>query len=161
VTRQESVRAIDHVAASIGLENLPSRHQDRRLGLDLRRHGQVLYDAWMHMTVARRYRFEAAHQLPWHPGKCRGLHGHSYVLEVHVSGSLDEHGMVMDFGEVDTVVDKHVLCVLDHTHLNEVLDNPTAELVVAWIGERLDTAGLAWSSLRLWETEDGSVLFER
>jgi 6-pyruvoyltetrahydropterin/6-carboxytetrahydropterin synthase len=115
----------------------------------------------MHMTIARRYRFEAAHQLPWHMGKCRRLHGHSYMLEVHVTGSLDERGVVMDFAEADAVVNEHVLCVLDHAHLNEVLDNPTAELVAAWIGGRLDAAGLAWSSLRLWETEDGSVLFER
>jgi 6-pyruvoyltetrahydropterin/6-carboxytetrahydropterin synthase len=115
----------------------------------------------MRTTVARRYRFEAAHRLPWHPGKCSRVHGHSYILEVRVTGDLDERGVVMDFAEVDAVVDKHVLGELDHTDLNDVLDNPTAELVAAWIGARLSAAGMPWSSLRLWETEDGSVLLER
>jgi 6-pyruvoyltetrahydropterin/6-carboxytetrahydropterin synthase len=135
--------------------------QDRDLGRTRVVLVGVIYDAWMHLTVVRRYRFEAAHQLPWHPGKCRRLHGHSYVLEIRVSGGLDERGVVMDFAEVDAVVDKHVLEVLDHADLNEVLDNPTAELVASWIGERLDTVGLGWSSLRLWETQDGSVVLER
>jgi 6-pyruvoyltetrahydropterin/6-carboxytetrahydropterin synthase len=113
------------------------------------------------MSVVRRYRFEAAHRLPWHPGKCRGVHGHSYILEVTVTGSLDERGVVMDFAEVDTVVNGEVLRVLDHTNLNDVLENPTAELIISWIGKALDAAGLAWSSMRLWETEDGSVRLDR
>lgn len=115
----------------------------------------------MQITVERRFRFEAAHRLPWHPGKCRLVHGHSYVLEVRVTATLDERGVVMDFAEVDAVVDEHVLRELDHTDLNTVLENPTAELVAVWIGGRLDAADLRWSSLRLWETPDGSVLLER
>jgi 6-pyruvoyltetrahydropterin/6-carboxytetrahydropterin synthase len=118
----------------------------------------------MQVSVVRRYRFEAAHTLPWHPGKCSRVHGHSYVLELEVSGPLDERGVVMDFAEVDAVVEEHVLdgpdgC--DHANLNERLDNPTAERVAILIGERLDLAGLAWTKLRLWETADGSVLLER
>jgi len=116
------------------------------------------------ISVVRRYRFEAAHRLEWHRGKCRRLHGHSYVLEVEVSGPLDDHGVVMDFAKVDEVVNAAVLCApdgLDHADLNERLTNPTAELVVVLVGERLDAAGLRWSRLRLWETEDGSVILER
>jgi len=61
-------------------------------------------------------------------------------------------------------VDRHVLegpNGLDHIDLNELLENPTAELVAVHIGERLDSAGLSWTRLRLWETEDGSVAIER
>lgn len=115
----------------------------------------------MNMMVVRRYRFEAAHRLSWHPGKCNRLHGHSYVLEVRVKGEVDKRGVVMDFAEVDAVVDQNVLAVLDHVDLNTVLENPTAELITVWISERLDAAGLPWSSLRLWETRDGSVVLER
>src|SRR5258708_4908300 len=112
----------------------------------------------------RRYRFEAAHRLEWHPGRCRRLHGHSYVLEVEIFGELDDRGVVMDFAEVEEFVPAPVLRGpdgLDHSDLNERLSNPTAELVVLLIGERLDAAGLQWSRLRLWETEDGSVVLER
>jgi len=115
----------------------------------------------MRTAVVRRYDFDAAHVLPWHPGKCARLHGHTYRLEVTVSGPLDERGVVMDFAEIDEVVDEQVLALLDHRHLNEVLDNPTAERVAGLVAERLSGAGLAWSSLRLWETPDGSVVIER
>lgn len=118
----------------------------------------------MRISVVRRYTFEAAHTLPWHPGKCSRVHGHSYGLEVAVEGPLDERGVVMDFAEVDAIVSRHVLDGpdgLDHCDLNGRLDNPTAERVAVLIGDRLDVAGLAWSRLRLWETEDGSVVLER
>jgi 6-pyruvoyltetrahydropterin/6-carboxytetrahydropterin synthase len=116
------------------------------------------------VSVVRRYRFEAAHRLEWHPGKCRQLHGHSYVLEVEVAGKLDDRGVVLDFAEVDEVVGAVVLRGpdgLDHADLNDRLANPTAELIAELIGKRLDAVGLRWSRLRLWETEDGSVVLER
>lgn len=115
----------------------------------------------MRVTVVRQYRFEAAHVLPWHPGKCSRLHGHSYRLEVKVQGPLDGRGVVMDFAEVDDVVERCVVGPLDHQHLNDLMDNPTAERVALLAGERLTQAGLPWSALRLWETEDGSVVVER
>ena len=34
------------------------------------------------MKVAKRFRWEGAHRLPWHAGLCRHLHGHSYALTV-------------------------------------------------------------------------------
>ena len=36
----------------------------------------------MRTLVTRSFTFEAAHQLPWYPAKCRDLHGHGYRLEV-------------------------------------------------------------------------------
>jgi 6-pyruvoyl-tetrahydropterin synthase len=86
------------------------------------------------------------------------------VLEVSVHGSLDTRGVVMDFAEVDAIVDKCVLSGdrgLDHRDLNTILENPTAELVAIMIGERLTAGGLPWSTIRLWETADGSVLIQR
>ena len=38
--------------------------------------------------IRKRFRFEAAHTLPFHPGKCARMHGHSYRLEVAVSGPI-------------------------------------------------------------------------
>jgi 6-pyruvoyltetrahydropterin/6-carboxytetrahydropterin synthase len=122
------------------------------------------YGVRVSISVVRRYRFEAAHRLEWHPGRCRRLHGHSYVLEVQVSGPLDDRGVVMDFADVDEIVEAAVLYGpdgFDHADLNERIKNPTAESLVVLVGERLDVAGLRWSRLRLWETEDGSVVLER
>ena len=35
-------------------------------------------------TVAKDFRFAAAHQIPGHQGGCQNLHGHSYRVRVHV-----------------------------------------------------------------------------
>lgn len=113
------------------------------------------------VSIIRRYSFEAAHRLDWHPGKCRSLHGHSYVLEVEVTGPVGERGVVMDFAELDAIIEECVVARLDHTYLDDLFDNPTAELVASVVGGWLDEAAIGWSVLRLWETERGSVVVRR
>ena len=49
------------------------------------------------MKIAKRFRWEGAHRLPWHDGACRDLHGHSYEMFVEVEGELDDKGLLMDF----------------------------------------------------------------
>ncbi len=49
------------------------------------------------MKIAKRFRWEAAHRLPWHEGVCRNLHGHSYRMIVELEGEPDARGMVLDF----------------------------------------------------------------
>ena len=111
----------------------------------------------MRSRVTREFVFEASHQLPWHPGKCRRLHGHSYRLEVTVEGPLDENGVVLDFDELREVVQREVVDRYDHRHLNDLMDNPTAELVAQRAWKHLEAAGLPVAGLRLWETEHSSV----
>lgn len=116
----------------------------------------------MRTRVTRTFTFDAAHELPWHPGRCRRLHGHTYRLEVSVEGPVGSHGIVTDFSDLDTVVRREVIDRLDHSFLNETLDNPTAENVAADIWKRLEQSGLGSTSLhlarlRLWETPDSSV----
>ena len=61
------------------------------------------------VRVRRRFRFEAAHRLPRHPGKCRELHGHSYELIVVVDRPVEpESGMVIDFSDLKQVVRREV-----------------------------------------------------
>jgi 6-pyruvoyltetrahydropterin/6-carboxytetrahydropterin synthase len=111
----------------------------------------------MRWTLTREYRFEAAHQLHWHPGRCARLHGHSYRMEVSVSGPLDARGVVRDFAEIDAVVEEAVLDSFDHSFLNDLIDNPTCERLAAHAFARILEAGLDVVSVRLWETERGSV----
>ena len=107
--------------------------------------------------VTRSFTFEAAHRLPWHPGKCRGLHGHSYRLEVTVAGPLDANGVVVDFDQLASVVRCEVIERFDHRDLNEILENPTAELIAQRAWDLLTAAGITPTALRLWETDDCSV----
>lgn len=49
------------------------------------------------MKIAKRFRWEGAHRLPWHEGRCKDLHGHSYEMFVEVEGEPDAQGLLMDF----------------------------------------------------------------
>lgn len=112
---------------------------------------------WSALEIVREYRFEAAHTLVWHPGKCSRIHGHSYRVEVAIRGPLDQRGVVVEFGELDQLVNPAIE-ELDHRDLGQVIDNPTAERIAAWLFGRLvdDLPGLQW--VRLWETARSSVV---
>src|SRR3954471_863290 len=81
--------------------------------------------------IFREFTFEAAHRLPNVPEghKCARLHGHSYRVEVRVSGEVGtETGWVVDFAEIKAAF-RPLHETLDHHYLNEVhgLENPTSE----------------------------------
>lgn len=111
----------------------------------------------MRTSVTRSFTFEAAHQLPWHPGKCQRLHGHSYRLEVTVEGPIGDQGIVVDFSDIRRVVEREVIDRFDHQYLNDLLENPTAELIAHEIWKSVEAADLAVSHIRLWETPDSWV----
>jgi 6-pyruvoyltetrahydropterin/6-carboxytetrahydropterin synthase len=111
----------------------------------------------MKTTVTKILQFDSAHSLPDHEGKCRNVHGHTYTVEVTVSGALRESGparaMVVDFGELGKTVARLVVDPLDHQYLNDVLDVvPTAEAIAGWMFGVLADAGLPVVRVRLWET---------
>ena len=56
------------------------------------------------MTVSKRFRWEAAHRLPWHEEGCQHLHGHSYEMWILLEGDPDERGMVIDFKEIKEIM---------------------------------------------------------
>ena len=115
----------------------------------------------MRTAVTTCFTFEAAHTLPWHTGKCKNLHGHGYRLEVTVEGAIGDDGMVLDFAVVEKVVEREVVARYDHTYLNDLLENPTAELIALDVWKRLEAAELEVTSIRLWETADSMVEVRR
>jgi 6-pyruvoyltetrahydropterin/6-carboxytetrahydropterin synthase len=111
------------------------------------------------VKLTRTVTFEAAHSLPWvAPGhKCANVHGHSWRATVEVEGRpqpepKDEAGMVVDFGVIDRTIRQ-----LDHTHLNDLISNPTSENVAAWIGGTLISLGLKPARVTVSETDRSSV----
>jgi 6-pyruvoyltetrahydropterin/6-carboxytetrahydropterin synthase len=95
----------------------------------------------MNMELRKIFQFEAAHLLPLLPPahKCRRLHGHSFQVELVVSGPRDPRlGWVMDYADITSAF-KPTLERLDHYYLNEIpgLENPTSENVAIWIWNRL------------------------
>lgn len=96
------------------------------------------------MNLYKEFRFEAAHRLPNVPEghQCARLHGHSFRVELHVSGPVDDKfGWVIDFADVKSAF-KPILDRLDHYYLNEIegLDNPTSENIAVWIWRQLKPA---------------------
>lgn len=119
------------------------------------------------ITATKIFKFEAAHFLPNHPGKCKNLHGHSYTLEVEVSygkgNSLNTNGMVIDFGDLKELIVDYIEANLDHKFLNETFPGiPTAENmvlgIVKYLKSKLTLSYPVWLvRIRLWETSTSYV----
>ena len=92
------------------------------------------------MDIIKVFTVEAAHRLPHVPDghKCARLHGHSFRIELHLSGPVDpQAGWVMDFADVKAAF-KPIYDRLDHHYLNDIpgLDNPTSEQLAKWIWDQ-------------------------
>lgn len=111
--------------------------------------------------VRQEFEFHAAHVLPWHPGKCAHIHGHSYLVEVEVEGELDERGVVIDFDDLSALVWTRILEPLDHSFLNDHLDNPTAERLGIHIMLKARENGLSLSEVRVRETSRSVAVVRR
>lgn len=119
----------------------------------------------MPFEIATVRRFAAAHALRLYDGSLEPVHGHNWRVRVRVSaGRLDPIGVVMDFHELERLVDA-IVVPWHSRHLNECPPfaaglNPTAENVAVHVGRSLalpDGVGLA--SVEVWETDENSAVF--
>ena len=134
------------------------------------------------IRLTKEFSFESAHALWGYDGKCREVHGHSYRLFVTVKGEpiSDENnpklGMVIDFGQLKSIVAREITDRLDHSFVmrrtpeaealaqtmgdqfaNVVLVDyqPTCENMLSDFAQRISAAlpeGVVLHSLRLHET---------
>lgn len=104
--------------------------------------------------LTRRYHFAASHRLASPAlseeenrrlyGKCNYPygHGHDYTLEVSVEGPLDPAGQIVNRRELDELVGRQVLELVDHKNLNLDVPEmegavPTTENLASFIQRRL------------------------
>ncbi len=128
------------------------------------------------MKIAKDFNWEMGHRLPFHKGKCRNLHGHSYKLTVEFEGTLDDNGMVLDYYDVKEIVhpiienlDHSVMVFEEDKELIEVLEKlnskavivpfqTTAENMCGYFLDKIKSAGIPEniSAIRVWvyETEN-------
>lgn len=116
----------------------------------------------MQTEITRTYFFEAAHYLPEVPDghKCKRDHGHNYQVDVSVGGVVDKTGFIIDFWELDKIVDP-IVFIVDHHKLNDIegLENPTAENIAAWFIHKINTklggipGKFSVSKVRVYETQ--------
>ena len=115
------------------------------------------------LSVTKIVKFDAAHYLPNHEGKCKNLHGHTWKVEIKVSGQM-EAGIIIDFTDLKKVINHAILEKLDHSCLNDLgeasayLSNPTAENLCLWISQQMVKPLTRYSTrvirVRVWESED-------
>jgi 6-pyruvoyltetrahydropterin/6-carboxytetrahydropterin synthase len=111
-----------------------------------------------HVRLVHEFRFEAAHRLPKVPAghKCARLHGHSFKVEIAISGEVDPAtGWLLDFAEL---LKKWAPLyeTLDHRYLNDVpgLENPTSEVLAKWVWDKLRPVLAELEQVTVFETCD-------
>ncbi len=115
----------------------------------------VRSDAQGTLLSLRRYRFQAAHFLPRVPAghKCGRMHGHGFEVELCAAGTghdtLDAHWAPL-------------AARLDHVLLNDIegLDNPTSEVLAAWIWQRLRPSLDTLRSVSVFETGSSGARYD-
>ncbi|HOF17773.1 MAG TPA: 6-carboxytetrahydropterin synthase, partial [Phycisphaerae bacterium] len=93
--------------------------------------------------------------------KCRRMHGHSYRVDIHVTGPVDERlGWVMDFAQIKRAV-QAVLDRIDHRYLNEIpgLENSTSEILAKYLWDRIAQEVPGLSAVTIWESETSRCVY--
>ena len=127
-------------------------------------------------TIGLRRTFDSAHRLPRHTGKCHNLHGHTYIVEVTVTGEVCvDGGMILDFYLLGKAFEQ-VLSRYDHATVLASFDplvkllqdgaadccilimerEPTVENMIDQLGSELSLAlegqGVKLCTIRIYET---------
>lgn len=136
------------------------------------------------IRITKEFRYEGAHALLGYDGKCRHIHGHSYILYVTVKGAVAQSlgcakdGMLMDFTELKRLVNENIIDNFDHAlvvrgdaplaeELCREYENvvavdfqPTCENLVCYFAEVIKEklpAGVELHHLKLYETATSFV----
>ncbi len=106
--------------------------------------------------AVRTHEIHAGHRVYGHNGKCKSLHGHSYIIHFYCEGTsedtkLNELGMVIDFGIIKETLCKwldenydHKMLIWEHDPIHVSLSkiddgvvvvpfNPTAENIAYFL----------------------------
>lgn len=75
----------------------------------------------MKTSIAKEFKWEMSHRLPFHKGPCRNIHGHTYKMRIEISGEPDSQGMLMDYFTITKIVDP-LLYKLDHSFICDSAD---------------------------------------
>lgn len=115
------------------------------------------------MLLTKDFKFDAAHNLIHYHGKCEKLHGHTYKLRVVLEGQPDSEGMIMDFVELSSIVKEKIISRLDHSYINEIISQPSAENIALWVWSELEKfltrENCKLYEIHIWETATSRVIY--
>lgn len=135
-------------------------------------------------TLQAEASFDAAHFLAGHPGQCRNLHGHRWLVRAELrAANLQtagaERGMLLDFANFKLAL-KQLAADLDHKFIYEqgslqantikALQNegfalvemdfrPTAEELARWFYQKLQQQDLAPARVWVYETPENCASY--
>ena len=116
------------------------------------------------MICLKEFEFDAAHYLPEYNGKCEHLHGHTYKLVVKVEGTPDKEGMVIDFLKLKEIVKEKAVSKLDHSCINDILPQPSAENIAMWVWQQvekeLEGPNYKLYEIEVWETKTSGIIYQ-
>ncbi|VFP84529.1 6-carboxy-5,6,7,8-tetrahydropterin synthase [Candidatus Erwinia haradaeae] len=117
----------------------------------------------MAITLFKDFTFEAAHYLPNAPEghQCANLHGHSFKVRLEVTGVVNPYtGWVVDFADIKRVF-QPIHDQIDHSCLNKIagLENPTSEVLAAWIWQKVKPALSTLSTVIVQETCSSGCIY--
>ncbi len=132
------------------------------------------------ISITKEFKFESAHYLENRnytdnenlvvykscSGLCHGTskkkyHGHSYKMQVTISGEITDSGFIMNFVDLKEIVNQEVINKFDHNCLNDIMQNTicTVENMLLWIitetnlKNRLEEYDVKLESIKIWETD--------
>lgn len=135
------------------------------------------------IRLTKVFSYAMAHALDNYDGLCKNIHGHNYHLEVTVSGIpvvdtlSPKKGMLIDFSDLKTIINREIVDVLDHAlMLNDAANpelisllkktyervimvpfQPTTENMLCYLADTIQKVlpeGVLLYSLKLKETEN-------
>jgi 6-pyruvoyltetrahydropterin/6-carboxytetrahydropterin synthase len=155
---------------AIHMGDFPIPERAQQLHVDIQPN-QLRYHT-KRVGLSKSFTFDAAHHLHLYEGKCKSLHGHTYRLEITVSGKVNEIGIAVDFFDLKQIYQQAIEQYVDHRYLNEVLPpmNTSAENMIVWMWEQIDAElanrglterGIRLEELALYETPTSKAVLKR
>jgi 6-pyruvoyltetrahydropterin/6-carboxytetrahydropterin synthase len=153
-TDENLARWIRECLAVPGIETVGVQ-STRDQGADLDEQDQV--------HVWRRFRFEAAHQLPNVPEghQCGRMHGHGFEVILHANQDIAGRDLGVDFDHLEAIW-APVQAELHYACLNDIpgLENPTSELLARWVWGRIKPSLPALSWVTVYETSTAGCHYD-
>jgi 6-pyruvoyltetrahydropterin/6-carboxytetrahydropterin synthase len=113
--------------------------------------------------ISKQFAFSASHILEGlpHDHPCTRLHGHNYVVTVHLKAKeLNDVGFVKDYRDLDAVK-RYIDDNLDHRHLNDVFQfNPTAENMAKYLYDLFKKDIVELYAVEVSETPKTTAIYE-
>ncbi len=93
--------------------------------------------------VVKEVTFDCCHMLSSYDGACSNLHGHTYRLQIELSGapvggrSSSDSAMVMDFKDLKKIIQEHVIDKMDHALVlsSSVFRDEEEDALLSWAKE--------------------------